>query len=58
MEGLIADADHENPAFARSAKQRAFAKAMGDDMSISTAGFADPVGYGVANDDGEILWSE
>ena len=28
--------------FARSARLRAFAKAMGDDMSTSTAGFATP----------------
>lgn len=34
--------DAVSPAFARSAEQRAFALAMGDDMETSTAGFADP----------------
>lgn len=34
--------DALSPAFARSAQSRAFARAMGDDMTKSTAGFADP----------------
>jgi hypothetical protein len=38
--------DALSPAFARSAQSRAFAKAMGDDMEKSSAGFADPFGTG------------
>jgi hypothetical protein len=34
--------DALNASFARSQQQRAFARCMGDDMSTSTAGFADP----------------
>jgi hypothetical protein len=44
VEGVVESAGQDalSPAFARSAQARAFAKAMGDDMSTSTAGFADP----------------
>lgn len=36
--------DALSPGFARSAQARAFAKAMGDDMTKSAAGYADPGG--------------
>jgi hypothetical protein len=44
VEGVVSRAGEDalNAGFARSAQQRAFARCMGDDMSTSTAGFADP----------------
>jgi hypothetical protein len=65
-----AEASAKNEMFARSAKERAFARCMGDDMEHSTAGFADPWSDGglaehirtprrrVDPEDGELLWSE
>lgn len=48
VEGVIESAGQDalSPAFARSAQARAFAKAMGDDMTKSSAGFADPFSAG------------
>lgn len=45
--------------FQRSARLRAFAKAMGDDMSKSTVGFSNPALTGGSDDDeGEELLAE
>lgn len=62
VEGVVqrAGQDALSPAFARSAEQRAFAEAMGDDMETSNAGYADPFAGGGAmgiDEDGEILAS-
>lgn len=46
-----AEASAQNATFARSNKIRTFARCMGDDMSTSTAGFADPFGAGVVKRD-------
>jgi hypothetical protein len=44
VEGVVEHAGQDalNATFARSAQARAFAQCMGDDMSKSSAGFADP----------------
>lgn len=63
-----------NEMFARSARERAFARCMGDDMGASAAGYADPFASSDPNivvTDGnrkrrvkkedagdEVLWSE
>lgn len=49
VEGEVerAGQDALSPGFARSAQQRAFAKCMGDDMSTSAVGFADPFAEGI-----------
>jgi hypothetical protein len=68
VEGMMEQASEgaQNEAFARSHRLRAFAECMGDDMTKSTAGYADPFvsgGGGVIRrgednpDDGEILAS-
>lgn len=41
-----AEANAQNEMFARSNRARAFARCMGDDMTKSTAGFADPFAAG------------
>jgi hypothetical protein len=48
VEGELREAESraQNPMFARSNRMRAFAKCMGDDMSKSTAGFANPFSTG------------
>lgn len=48
VEGVVqrAGQDALSPAFGRMAEQRAFAAAMGDDMSESSVGFADPFADG------------
>lgn len=69
-----AEASAQNEMFARSNRARAFARCMGDDMSKSTAGFADPFAAGATvkfiDKDGnevaskqvsepdEIIWTE
>jgi hypothetical protein len=62
VEGVVerAGQDALNSAFARSAQARAFARCMGDDMSKSTAGFADPFAGGATqsvrvDEDGEEI---
>lgn len=58
-----ASQDSISPGFARSAQMRAFARCMGDDMSTSNVGFADPFADGVPvsndgmNPEGDILMS-
>lgn len=44
VENVVSEAQSgaTNPMFQRSAAMRAFSRAMGDDMSKSTAGFANP----------------
>ena len=56
VEGMVqrAGQDAVSPAFARSAQERAFAAAMGDDMETSTAGFADPCIDNVLEDRNDI----
>lgn len=44
-----AESSAKNEMFARSNRARAFARCMGDDMTTSTAGFADPAVSGVVN---------
>lgn len=48
--------DALNAAFARSAQQRAFARCMGEDMSVSAVGFRDPFadGHGVPSEENDI----
>lgn len=48
VENELAEAENNasNEMFARSARARAFARCMGDDMSESTAGFTDPFARG------------
>jgi hypothetical protein len=48
VEGELQEAERSasNEMFARSARARAFARCMGDDMSFSSAGFADPYADG------------
>lgn len=38
-----AESGSTSPMFARTARMRAFARAMGDDMSKSTVGYATPM---------------
>jgi hypothetical protein len=51
-----------NEMFARSSREREFARLMGEDMSKSTAGYADPFSTGAVKvkegSDGDLLWSE
>lgn len=56
-----AEANANGPMFKLSARMRAFARAMGDDMLTSTAGYADAAGAVMNSADpdtgGEILMS-
>lgn len=49
VEGEVQEAEHSasNQMFANMYRARAFARCMGDDMSESTVGFADPFADGV-----------
>lgn len=49
-----AESSGTNPIFQKSARMRAFARAMGDDMSSSTVGFASPTVAGVGGVDVNI----
>lgn len=54
-----AEGNASNEMFARSARARAFARCMGDDMGTSTAGYADPFATGAIDtqysaDEGQV----
>ena len=60
-----AESNASNASFANMSRARAFARCMGDDMSKSTAGFADPFSEGKIKTEkktestaGKVLWSE
>ena len=56
VEGELQEAESsaKNEMFARSNRARAFARCMGDDMTTSSAGFADPAVGGLGDDEGPI----
>lgn len=52
VEGVVSNAGQDaiSPAFAKMQEMRAFAELMGDDMSESNVGFADPFADGLPMD--------
>lgn len=71
VESVMSQAEQgaSNAMYARSARARAFARCMGDDMEKSNAGFADPFASGArfvdadgksakAKPKDDILWTE